>query len=427
MKSPPLNLTEQLIRSHERIEAARARLGDRTVAYLEATLNEIAVDRQCMHLSPVWSRFPTTIPRFTRLPARLQDHPRVTHLLVRCISLLWRILFPGVVLWQALRFAVRKLRAGSCRALADDLVFSNSPRASDRLSQITPTTADWVTVPSGTSQPDTPDVLAYVTWGEFISATFDCLRLNRVTADCLPSKSDRLQFYTAMEWSLMWIGLGRMIADVKTIWFANHYDRWCILIDRYPMTADKRLIQHGMLYGDRQIPSRVKTVSTVYVFDAESAAAFRNCVISNPDVQFINTPYRLQLTPVERRSTDERLVLLVGNLLHAEDEDRLIQMCLELNSLVRILVKPHPRLEQSRYRRCVGERVDVIGPATFPDVDVVLSPESTLGSEYESTGVPVIWYTRIPMEDVSGHISDVLGIDENGRFRSGPTAAPIAA
>lgn len=418
-------LTADFERSSKRIDSARAQLGERTVAYLSGMLVESAVDRQCMDLSPVWSRFPTTIPRVIRLPGRLQKHPTITHFLFRSIDRCWRIVFPAFVMLQAMRFAWRKLRTGRANRQPagqpvgeiQNVVFANSPRFHEVLPPLVPQDAVWVTTAAGviTGQP-TCSVLANVTWGEFFATIVACLKLNRQTAGLIPSDGSRMQFYSAFVWHLTWFGLQRISANAETIWFANHYDRWAFLIDGLPVNAQTNLVQHGMLYGDRLIPSRLNHISNIYVFDADSEAVFRQ-LITNPDVKFVRSQYTLSLTQFPRRAADEKIVLLVGNLLHVKDEERLVSACLDLDANIRILVKPHPRSDQTHYQKMAGDGVElVVGAKTFPDADIVLTPESTLGKEYEATGTPVIWYTRISIDEVQQQLTAAI---ENGHTGSG--------
>ena len=237
----------------------------------------------------------------------------------------------------------------------------------------------------------------------------------------IPSDGSRMQFYSALEWNLTWFGMQRITANADRIWFSNHYDRWAFLIDALPGKAESHLVQHGMLYGDRLIPSRLRNISTIYVFDADSETVFRG-LVQNPDVKFIQNNYSLSLTQFARRLQGEKLVLLVGNLLHVEDEERLINLCLELDPNVRILVKPHPRSDQQHYQKMQGKRVElVVGGKTFPDADMVLSPESTLGKEYEAMGTPVIWYTRVSTEELQTQLTTAF--DSSTRSNEGNVQA----
>ena len=429
LQQPKTNLAQQFTDCHDRLARDAGQLSPAMTSFLEATLNEIAVDRQAMNLSDVWSRFQITLPRFTKLPSRVQNHPRLAAIAFSVVSICWWAVFPALLILQTTRMLLkqRKLLSHTAESTGNEHVafVCNSRHEMLIENTLDGTPFTRVCPPAVNSPPnrDWLNVLQLLSKRDILRAALLSAKAAYCCGRYFPQKSDRVQSYTALSFFATWTALSASLKNAQSVRMANHYDRWAVLIDRLSLNSERWLVQHGMLYGDRLIPTKLKHTARLVAFDDESVAMFRDNVIAESAGTIFETrPHQLPLTEIPSRDSEQISLLLIGNLLHAEDEDRIVKMVDSVDDRIRLFIKPHPRTDQGRYLSMSTASVSVWQDKDlFPRVDLVISPESTLGKEYESTGIPVLWYARMQHSELQAAVTDFVNKTASVRLASEAT------
>ena len=205
-----------------------------------------------------------------------------------------------------------------------------------------------------------------------------------------------IQTYNSFEWFLINCFLTRQ-KGIKEIWFANHFDRWAILFDNLKIER-KIIVQHGIENGKLIPPVMLKSITKAYLIKADQKPFFVGKIIEN-DFEFEELKSEIKLTEIFCQ--DKLRVLIVGNAsIHSVEERFLIQHLSSLN--IHFCLKPHPVLSQNFYTELKQDTdfLLIADKNTFPEVDVVISYESTLGLEYELEGVKVLYYADNTVDEI---------------------------
>lgn len=217
----------------------------------------------------------------------------------------------------------------------------------------------------------------------------------------LNNKSDILQVYVAYDWFKTYIALSRIADKIDEVYFSNHYDRWSVLFDQ--LLSDKKinLMQHGLLPDKLIIDYKLVNINRIFVFNQESEHLFERFV-SCDNVNFENINLQLNLTLI---SSIKKTILLIGQP-HSIDRE------LEIIGLIKddysIYVKPHPLYDDSKYKI---DGVNLISDVNqFPKVNLALNYESTLGLEYEYSGIDVIWWKDMTNEEIISNIKSIVSV-----------------
>lgn len=216
-----------------------------------------------------------------------------------------------------------------------------------------------------------------------ISLFFIIFRLNR--------KTDFLQVYVAYEWFKTYFTLEELVSYSDNIYFSNHYDRWSTMFDFLFEKNNLVLIQHGILPDDLTLTYKLKNLNTIYYFDEKSKNTFSKlfeCTKTN----FKTINLKLNLIPIE---SDKKTILIIGQPHSIEKEIEIIE---SIKNLYSIYVKPHPLHDNSKYKIKGVELI--LDKDFFPKVDIALTYESTLGFEYEISGVTVLWWKEMTNQEI---------------------------
>lgn len=210
----------------------------------------------------------------------------------------------------------------------------------------------------------------------------------------LNDKKDILQSYVAYEWFLVYIALLKIRDEVRNVYFANHYDRWAVMFDQ--LFADKKvvLLQHGILPEDLELSYKLKNINQIYSFDEKSTDVFKklfNC--QNTNFQLLDIS--LKLTNVYSR---KKTILIIGQP-HSMKQEIAIAKRLQTLDAFEIYIKPHPLYDSNGYKQ-IKDVILIQDRNFYPKIDLALCYESTLGLEYEASGVPVIWWKDMNNENI---------------------------
>lgn len=217
-------------------------------------------------------------------------------------------------------------------------------------------------------------------------------------------ESQKLHTYNSFEWFLACIYLSRQ-TDIKEIWFGNHIDRWAVLFDNLNIKR-KIIVQHGIENGNLVPPVMLKKISKLYIIQSNQKEFFLGKIIDS-DFEYEVLINKIKMT----RVLDERKlrVLIVGNsAIYSEEEKYLIERLSLLN--LNFCLKPHPVLSQKYYTE-LKKNIDFVIVSdrfTFPEVDLVISYDSTLGLEYELEGVKVLYYADNTLDEIIQYLKNSI-------------------
>lgn len=215
----------------------------------------------------------------------------------------------------------------------------------------------------------------------------------------LKRKTDFPQVYVAYDWYKTYFILEGFTSYSDNIYFSNHYDRWSTMFDF--LFEDKRLIliQHGILPDDLTLTYKLKNLKKIYHFDEKSKEIFMKLFeCNNSNFGIINL--KIKLTPIE---SYKKTILIIGQPHSMEREIEIIESIKELYS---VYVKPHPLYDNSKYK-INGVKL-ILDRDFFPNVDIALTYESTLGLEYEVSGVNVLWWKEMTNQEIFDTITKNL-------------------
>lgn len=213
-------------------------------------------------------------------------------------------------------------------------------------------------------------------------------------------KTDILQAYVAYDWFLVYISLKRLNQNTKKVYFANHYDRWAVMFDQLFENKKVILIQHGILPDDLQLDYKLKNINTIYYYDDKSKILFKKIFNLN-SINFEKLILSLNLSNIK---STKKTILIIGQP-HSIDIE--IDIIIELKNKYEIYVKPHPLFSREKYKSI--KDIKIIEDRNFyPRVDLALCYESTLGLEYEMSGIIVLWFKNMNTDSIIKNIEEKL-------------------
>lgn len=256
------------------------------------------------------------------------------------------------------------------------------------------------------SRESTPHIYSYLSKKDLFAVYFQTLYSIVLLLFRLERKTDILRAYMAYDLLLVAEGLDKTVSESKSIFFANHYDRWATLFDQVSAIPRKILVQHGLLPKNLFLPYPLQNLDEIYVINEESKHIFQTMFSLKDSVVFEKYKISLSLIPVEH----EFSILVIGQPHSAGEEIELVRRILKCIPRSYIYIKPHPIYGVELYSFLEHEKNLLIinDKSFFPKVDVVLNYESTLGLEYEQNGVPVIDWKDISSEAVISRLEVYL-------------------
>ncbi len=216
------------------------------------------------------------------------------------------------------------------------------------------------------------------------------------------------QFYTAYQF----FAIQEMIIDSKPkrLITSQHYDRWAILandiINFSPEVNDVVIVQHGVestdffCYASNNglTVNRLCNVSKLFVYNDFQLNIFLgwivdDCVKFSTDFEFFAPP-GLNLTNVSLKNGFSA-VLFIGHPLYETLHLKLYKKLTECFK-VQCYYKPHPTAKMSSSLAAEGWLI--VDSDIYPNVDFVVSYESTLAYQYIDKGVVCFMHKDIVCE-----------------------------
>lgn len=219
--------------------------------------------------------------------------------------------------------------------------------------------------------------------------------------------------YKSFTWCLMDFALRNVNPDVELV-YSYICDRNAILIDALP-NKNKTMIQHGsMHFGSNPFNTKYKSFdkdkgfyiwnslyksspSTVYCYTDIDEWALKKSVIANqPVFKYMGYGFKPNYYP------SKKSILIVGNFyLFKEEEESIIRELQDLD--VEIFLKNHPSHSDKLYDEMRSKyKFNYIqgSERKFPDVNILISYDSTLAYEYASIGTKVLYYGQFDIKNI---------------------------
>lgn len=194
----------------------------------------------------------------------------------------------------------------------------------------------------------------------------------------------KLNSLYSFDWFLVYNTLSKF--NNKNVYFSNHFDRWAIMFDNINFSK-RTILQHGVINHATVPPIKLGNIDEFYCFnDVQFDLFVKNVFKSTPLKYYLK--FDLKLKDVLGKNS----VLIISCLPITYKRDvEILKYFLDGN--FNIFLKPHPVYSIEPYEKIQKTfRFDLIRDKDFfPNVDYVISYDSTLGFEYEVIGKTVIY------------------------------------
>ena len=225
----------------------------------------------------------------------------------------------------------------------------------------------------------------------------------------------------SFEWFVIDCALRKIPVDMELV-SAFQKDRLSILIDKLPHTH-KTLIQHGAefrLHNKMGIPRfhylkeakiwawnlsyKHSSFEKIYCYSERDKAAFGYTMTNKPE--FVITGYGFETnSEVSKKS----VLIITYYSLCFESEKRIIRDLQNLD--IELFVKGHPTQPNQPYIELQKNYTfRFVTGRNFPNVDLVISTDSTLAYEYESIGKEVIYEDDIDIKMIRNEVINKLNL-----------------
>ena len=268
---------------------------------------------------------------------------------------------------------------------------------------------------------ETAVIWDFVTLDEILKSYIQSIIIHVITPYSLGYKYLFLS-YKSYEWFLLDFALRHIPTDSELV-YSYICDRNAILIDNLPH-PNKVLIQHGtMHFGNKthEIPYLEwhpekgfyiwnslyqSSPSKVYCFTETDKWALSNSVIHNKP-EYICTGYGFKPAFKPKKKS----ILIVANYyIFSKVEECLLKQLQDLD--IEVYLKNHPSHSDSLYDEMKSKyRFNYIKglDTSLPNVDLLISYDSTLAYEYASIGTKVLYYGHFEISDIKNIVKNYLG------------------
>lgn len=278
---------------------------------------------------------------------------------------------------------------------------------------------DFITLPDSYNS---VSALDYLTYGEVWKSSIQSFLLHFKAVKKLGYNTLFLTL-RAYEWCLTDFALRHIPTDVNMT-YSSICDRMAIMYDKLPHKS-KTMMQHGTMHFHNVNPespyftwhedmkaytwnSLYKSSPTiVYCYTKDDEDALKRSVIANAP-QFVHMGYGFKPS----FKPEKQSLLIVGNPSHnLAKEETLLKELSTLN--VQIFLKNHPAEPNQMYDelrvRYVFTFIEGLD-TKLPDVDLVISYDSTLAYEYASVGTKVLYYGHFDITNIRDIVTKEIGL-----------------
>lgn len=405
------------------------------MTYLEefvcAVENEVVNDNCIYQIYSVNPSDFSYLPRPAKWLARHKDHKLFIYSLGLIVRYFWllgggALFFSFKCIQSLMSFTAKPHLSGEVlRKTEFGLGFSDRAYDIINVNSLGRELQAWIVLPwlgitkSANSKSDLYSIESLLELKDFYKAFILSIRSIYFLRNAKLTSSHVLQGYTAFHWFLTRIALSKL--NHGSFYTSEHFDRWALLIDfvvsdlkEKGHQASLSVVQHGMLKSltntshveDLQsysVRHRLKSVSSIYVYDNESARVFNDSILekgAKSEVYFFKPQISLQKI---EKTAGQVTLLFVGHSICEEMQVYLFQQ-LQKTTTIKAYYKPHPTCVPHQSVR--NENWILIDtPAFYPAVDLLVSYPSTLVTEYASHGISAVIH---PINLSSETASDIL-------------------
>lgn len=284
----------------------------------------------------------------------------------------------------------------------------------------------WLKLPTDTYKlPENKNsytIFDFITYGEIFKSAYQSFVIHCMTI--LKMGYDKYFLsYNGYSWCITDFALRHISVDVELV-YSYICDRHAILIDRLN-NIKKSMVQHGTMhfgtisnsnpymeyYKSRGFyiwKSLYKSSPTiVYCYTDDDVWALSNSVIANnPKYVLIGYGFKPSFKP-EKKS----LLIIANYYFYSKQEEEIIKRLQDLD--ITIYLKNHPAISNNLYAnmRKLYSFSFINGVDTnLPDVDIVVSYDSTLAKEYASIGTKVLYYGQFDLTSIKDIVTMELGL-----------------
>lgn len=385
--------------------------------YKKCIQSDLELEYLIMKKTGLYKYFSFVIPKSVKLKNVIKNRVLWTMFFYIISQLWWILLFPALELYNLIKFLILKIGVRTNqKSLDGNIILGLSPRIYDLEKRILIDVDfridfPWVNKLEMVNDEKSVDFLSLITYKDILIAFMMSLTKAKSSIKDSYDRTAKLLTYSAFEWFLVYNVLERELKTCKKLYFCNQYDRWIHLIDNIDIDGKRVLIQHGVV-----VPFELKdirNISEIYCFNKKQKEIFKNSIfVSCKDINFNNIPLSINLSD---KLNDRNGVLIIGQPFSIDIEINIVKDLLNRNKDkdMDIYIKPHPRFGSSMYN-CVKDKVNLINDIKFyPKVDLALAYESTLGLEYEASGVKVIWIKNKRINDVIKEVEAFFEENDN--------------
>lgn len=297
------------------------------------------------------------------------------------------------VLLRQLIYAIVRRRKCNPATLHDKIVFfffyKEKKRVEPLLSSVEMNFNELCLLTSPFTKTDLPksqslNILALLDYSEILRAFVWSLKTCFMISFRFWKDDFLFRTYNSFEYYLVYFSLNH-IDKSNTLLFIQLIDRWVYLFGSRP--HKKIYIQHGIL--NRRIEQeRCGDVDIAYFINKEQEQlCYKKLFNQVKDVRYRKG---IEIKPIQKEK-DIKYILLICNSIFIKIEEAFIENLIDAN--VHLLMKLHPKDVGGRIYQDLQAKYNIETVSYFPDVDIVISYDSSLADEYRDYGKEVIKYT----------------------------------
>ena len=169
----------------------------------------------------------------------------------------------------------------------------------------------------------------------------------------------------------------------STFYICNHHDRWTYLLSIVIPDNKYRIVQHGYVDTNLNLPYKLNRPDKVYILDNYFKNTF-NHFFASKDIDYIKFSYSLNFDTSLYKS--KTTLLLISSFEMYDDELYFLNNYKSLN-YTNIIFKKHPLYSYNL--NLLPSFVKIASDNEFPFCDIVVHSGSYLAFEYSSNGIKI--------------------------------------
>jgi hypothetical protein len=384
---------------------------------IHALQNEVAIDKKVMDVfyKDTHNCIPIIRPF---LVFKKITNPYILKFLFYFLIVLWPIIFPFSILVKFFTY-ITKIKSPNNVKFKKNIIIATSRRMEtlvDGISDNIP--SQWLVVPwlniikiDFKNKYTKIDMMSLVTFLDLVRTLKLSLGGLIVWIKYIKHPLELLQSYVLFEYFLMALVLNKLNkSKIEEYWYANHYDRWSVLIDN--TENNNVLIQHGLLNPDFILPYKLRNIKQLYFINESSRDIFfENIINYNKNIYSKKLNNTLLLQTI---NNNKNCIFIISSPAQLSFDKKIINLL--SNYEITIYIKPHPISDLNEYIQALSNynACHVIEKNDFyPDIDIIVSGYSTLAVEYQYYNKSIIWINQQTEIELNKIIKKIKEITKN--------------